>query len=189
MKKQMFLKVFLLFFMSLMFSNCEKIKDLTDIDFDASLKADIQATSVAGEYMNLLKSSEASYPFGGSAVIDPTSNPDIKKYWKKIRKWEVKKLTVRIKSISEPSNLLYGDFEISDESTEGILLKKHEEDMPLSNGTTVLTLTGSDWSKIIKALDSKHSLIVKVSGALDKPSVSVTFQVILDLKVTANPLE
>ncbi len=189
MKKQMFLKVFLLFFMSLMFSNCEKIKDLTDVDFDASLKADIQATSVAGEYMNLLKVSEAYYPFSGSAVIDPTSNSDIKKYWKKIRKWEVKKITVRIKSISEPTNLIKGDLTISDESTESILLQKHVEDMPLSNGTTVLTLTGSDWSKIIKALDSKHSLMVEVSGALDKPSVNVTFQVILDLKVTANPLE
>ncbi len=188
MKKQVYFRIALLFFMSLMFFNCEKIKDLTDVDFDASLKADVSALSSAAASPEL-KNIEATYPFSGSAIIDPTSNSDIKKYWKKIRKWEVKKVTVRIKNISEPANLVHGKLIISDSSTESILLEKDATNMSLSNGTVVLTLTGSDWSKIIKALDSKHSLMVEVSGALDKPSVSVTFQVILDLKVTANPLE
>ena len=188
MKKQMYLRITLLFFMNLMFFNCEKIKDLTDVDFDASLKADVSALSSAAVSPEL-KNIEATYQFSGSAIIDPTSNSDIKKYWKKIRKWEVKKITVRIKNISEPTQLVHGKLTISDSSTETILLEKDATNMPLSNGTVVLTLTGSDWSKIIKALDSKHSLLVKVSGALDKPSVNVTFQVILDLKVTANPLE
>jgi len=188
MKKHLFFRVVLLFFISLMFSNCEKVKDLTDIDFDATLKADVSATS-ASAATNELKAVEDSYPFSGSAVIDPTSNADIEKHWKKIREWQVKKITVKIKSISEPANLLYGDLTISDESTESVLLEKHAENMSLSAGSTVMTISGSDFGKIVSALDAKHSLKVKVSGALDKPSVSVTYQVIIDLKVTANIFE
>ena len=188
MKKKIFINLSVLFFISLTFSSCEKIKDLTDVDFDASLKADIPVTSAAAG-MNDLKTTDATYPFGGSAVIDPASNSDIKKYWKKIRKWEVKKITVKINSISEPATLVHGKLTVLDNSTEAILIKKDAENMSLSGGTVILTITGSNWNELINALDAKHLLIVEVSGALDKPSVNVTFRVILDLKITANALE
>jgi len=171
----------------LMFSSCEKIKDLTDVDFDADLKADVVTMSEPEAASTGLKAaSERSYAFEGSAVIDPTSDSEINKYWKKIRQWEIKKIVVKVKNISKNAVLKQGQLEIKDESTGDVLFTEEVQDVQLTNGLAVLTISGTYWGEVISALDSKHSLEVVISGALDQPEVSVTYGVVISVKVTAN---
>ncbi len=171
----------------LMFPSCEKIKDLTDIDFDTDLKADVSTMSEGTPVSAGLKSAaEQGYAFEGSAVIDPTSDSQVNKYWKKIRTWEIKKIQVKIKNIDHDAVLKEGKFEIKDDSTGDVLFTENVQNKQLSHGTIVMTISGAEWSKVTDALDAKHSLRVGVEGTLDQPAVSVTYEVMVSVKVTAN---
>jgi len=171
----------------LMFSSCEKIKGLTDVDFDADLKADVVTTSEGEAASAELKSAnERGYAFEGNKVIDPTSDSKIDKYWKKICQWEIKKIIVKVKSISKDAILKQGQFEIKDESTGAVLLTEEVQDVHLTKGLAVLTILSTDWGEVISALDAQHSLIVGVNGTLDQASVSVTYEVVIPVTITAN---
>jgi len=171
----------------LMFSSCEKIKDLTEVDFDADLKADVQTLSEPEAVSTDLKAaSVSSYAFEGSAVIDPTSDSKVNKYWKKIRNWEVKRITVQVKNISKEAVLNNGQLVVKDESTGEILFSEDVSNLHLKSGTTVFSISGADWGDVISSLNDKHSLVVGVEGDLDQPGVSVTYGVVISLKITAN---
>ena len=171
----------------LMFSSCEKIKDLTDVDFDADLKADVQTMSEGEEAATVLKGTqEKVYHFEGHATVDPTSESEVKKYWKKIRAWEVKRITVVVKNISKEAVLQEGQLVVKDESTNEILFSETVSDLQLRSGAAVFSISGADWGEVISALTDKHSLVVGVEGDLDQPSVSVTYGVVISVKITAN---
>jgi len=186
MKKFLLLSSFVVGVM-LMFSSCEKIKDLTDIPIDADLSADISTISEGAAASASLKgANEQEYNFSGSATIDPVDNADIDKHWKKIRAWEIKKVTVKVKNVSKDATLKNGQMVIKDKSNGEILFAEDVENLQLKSGVTVFSISGADWGEVISALDSKHSLEVGISGALDQPGVSVTYGVVISVKVTAN---
>jgi hypothetical protein len=188
MKRNLFTAVVLLSFVSLTFMSCEKIKDLTDIPIETTLDVDVPATSALATESSLKSNSEAGYPFDGSAIIEPTSDSDINKYKKKIRSWEVKKLTNRVKNIHTPATLIKGELVITDEETDDVLLKKEMTNLRLTTGVVVMELMGSDWTKVTDALGELHSLKVSFKGDLDKPGVVIVFGIGLDVKIIANPL-
>ncbi len=188
MKRNLFTAVVLLSFVSLTFMSCEKIKDLTDIPIETTLDVDVPATSAMAVENSLKSASEAVYPFEGSAIIDPTSDSDINKYKKKIRSWEVKKLTNRVKRIHTPATLIKGELIITDEETDDVLLKKEVTNLNLTTGSVVMEIMGSDWTKVTDALGELHSLRVSMKGDLDQPNVEINFGIGLALKIIANPL-
>jgi hypothetical protein len=186
MKKILLLSSFVISVM-LLFSSCEKIKELTDIPIDADLNADISTISEHASSSAGLKGATAQeYSFSGTATINPTDNEDIDKYWKKIREWEVKKVVVKVKNASKEAVLLNGQLVIKDKSTDEILFVEDVENVQLKSGTIVFSISGADWGEVISALNSKHSLVVGINGALDEPGVSITYGVVISLKVTAN---
>ena len=188
MKRNLFTAVVLLSFVSLTFMSCEKIKDLTDIPIETTLDVDVPATSAMAVKSSLKSTSEAVYPFEGSAIIDPTSDSDINKYKKKIRSWEIKKLMNRVKNIHTPSTLIKGELVITDEETDDVLLKKEVTNLKLTTGAVVMEIMGSDWTKVTDALGELHSLRVNLKGDIDKPGVVILFGIGLDVKIIANPL-
>ncbi len=168
-------------FLLITFTSCDKATDLADVTFDATLSANIDATSAS-------EARADSYSFSGSAVIDPTSDETIKEYWDNIKNWDIKKITVKVKSIEHEVNLLQGNLVVNDNNTQEELYTAAAQALPLTPGTVVLTVTDGDWSKITNALNSQHALLAMINGAIDQPDIDITFEVIIELRVTANPL-
>ena len=163
------------------FVSCDKVKSVADVTFDATLNSSIDATSSS-------ETRAVSYTFSGSSVIDPTSDANINKYWDNIKNWDIQKITLKVKTIAQDANLTEGHLSVKDNSSQDVLYTADASNLPLTAGTTILEVTDGDWASIVSALSAKHSLLVSVDGAIDQPNVAITFEVIIDLKVTANPL-
>jgi hypothetical protein len=163
------------------FTSCDKVKELTNVEFDSELSKDINATSAS----ETLKT--GGYSFSGSAEIDPASEEKINKYWNLIKEWHVKEIMVVIKSIDEESNLLGGNLTITDTETEEEVFSYDASPMVLKVGATVLKVTNHDWAKIVDALKNKHTLLAEVNGSIDKPSINITFKIKINTHILANP--
>ena len=188
MKRKLFTGVILLSFVTLTFMSCEKIKDLTDVPIETTLSTDIEATSATPGESSLKSCSIAVFSFEGTAIIDPTEDDDIDKYWDKIRSWEVKKIHNRIRTITEAATLIEGELIVKDQETKEILFTKKVENVSLSNGADVMNIIGADYKKIITTLEDKHSLEVTLKGDVNRAGVVIVFALGFDVKVIANPL-
>ena len=165
----------------LTFTSCDKVKSVADVTFDASLNSSIDATSAS-------ETRAVNYTFSGSSVIDPTSDDDINKYWDNIKNWDIQKITLKVNSITQDANLVEGHLSVKDNSSQDVLYTADASNLPLTAGTTIFEITDGDWTSIVNALSAKHPLLVSFDGAIDQPNVAITFGVIIDLKITANPL-
>jgi hypothetical protein len=182
MNKLKFLSVIIFGALLVTFSSCDKVTDLADVTFDASLSSDITATS-AGE------TRADSYAFEGSAVIDPTSDANINKYWDNLKAWSIQKVTLKVKTISQDATMEEGNLVVTDNNTQDTLFIANATGFPLTAGTTILEVTSGDWAGTEAALMAQHSLFVAIDGTLDQPGVEVTFEVVVDSKVTASPIK
>lgn len=163
------------------FASCDKVKSVADVTFDASLNSNIDATSSS-------ETRAAGFTFSGSSVIDPTSDDNINKYWDNIKNWDIQKITLKVNSIEQDANLTDGHLSVKDNSSQDVIYSADVPNLPLTAGTTILEITDGDWANIVSALSAQHSLLVAVDGTIDQPNDAITFEVIIDLKVTANPL-
>jgi hypothetical protein len=163
------------------FASCDKVTDLADVTFDATLSTTIDATS-ASETRDIV------YPFSGSEIINPTDDDNIDKYWDNIEEWVGKDIVVKVDFIDENANLTNGHLLIMDHSTEEAVYQADAANMLLEPDAEIIHVTNADWSKLITALEAKHQLYVEVSGALDKPSIKITFKVELETEITASAL-
>ena len=163
------------------FSACDSAKDLADITFDASMDANIDAVSAS-------ETRAIGYTFSGSAIIDPTSDENIKKYWDNIKEWNIQKITVKVLEIEEDAELLQGSLVVKDNNNQALLYTAEAESLPLTPGTMIMEITDGDWSQITGALNQQHALLASVEGALDKPDIHITLLITIYVRVTANPL-
>ncbi len=163
------------------FTACDKATSLADVTFDATLSTTMDAASAS-------ETRAADFAFSGSSVIDPTSDDNIKKYWDNIKNWNIQKITLKVQTINPDANLTEGHLTVKDNDTQAVLYTADANALALTAGTTILEVTDGDWANIVSALNAQHSLLVAVDGAVDQPDVAITFGVVIDLKVTANPL-
>ena len=94
--------------------SCEKLKSVADVEFDTAMSTDLD---IAVE--QAVKSTLDGFSYSAEAAIDPTSDPEVKKYADKIKKYEVTSLTVTVTGVSE-SGVTLGQgtwFMISDASS------------------------------------------------------------------------
>lgn len=181
MNKLKFLSIAVFGILLLTFSSCDKVNNLADVTFDATLSSDINATSDGVTRDN-------NYAFNGSVVIDPTSDENINKYWDNLKNWNIQKVTLKIKTISQEAILVEGHLVVKDNNTQDVLFTADASNFELTNGTTILEVTSGDWSSVESALLAQHSLFVSIAGALDQPNVDITYEIIIESKITANPL-
>ena len=181
MNKLKFLSVFVFGALLVAFSSCDKVTGLADVTFDASLSSNINVTS-AGE------TRADSYAFGDSAIINPAADTNINKYWDNLKNWSIQKVTLKVKTISQDATMTEGHLVVKDNNTGDVLFTVNATDFPLTTGTIIMEATSGDWASTEAALIAQHSLLVSIDGALDQPNVEVTFEVIFDSKITANPL-
>ena len=92
--------------------SCESIKELADVEFDTNMNTDLNIKVD----QPLMKSTLEGYSYDTSAVLDPTSDPEVKKYADKIKNYQVNSLTATVTWVSKADvKLLEGTwFRISD---------------------------------------------------------------------------
>lgn len=86
-----------IFLSGVVFSGCQKAKEVFDVEFNASYDADFTIVVAPGT---------RNTSFYESVLIDPISDPDVKKYANKLKKFEVTELKARIINLSKEVNLI-----------------------------------------------------------------------------------
>jgi len=156
---------------------CEKAKEVLDVTFDADYKTDLNV-DVPAVARNV--------GFSASATIDPASDPDVSKYWDKIKKFDVQEVTGEITSISKEVTLVTANLTISNDTRTA---KWTLNEIPLRVGT-ILTLdnSGGQWDTVAQILKDKKVFKITVNGEVSEGDVQFTILVRIKTKVTANPL-
>ncbi|NOX87064.1 MAG: hypothetical protein GXO86_14075 [Chlorobi bacterium] len=164
-------------FTAFIFSGCNKAKEALDVTFNANYKTNLNVDVPAVA---------RSVTFSESETIDPASDPEVSKYWDKIKKFEVQEITGSIISISKNVTLVSATLSVFNETKNA---QWTFTNVPLAVGTT-LTLDNSNgqWDTVAQILQDKKVFTVSVNGEVSEGDVSFTILVTIKTKVTANPL-
>ena len=163
---------------------CDKIESLTDVKFNASMDANIGVVIPA----NTDKAVPAGgYEFSESAVVDPREDPDIDKYFDKLKGFEVQEVTGTIgKVLGGPVAIDGATLTISTDNQSVTWNIRH---LQLQEGETVtFGNDNGEWDKVNKILNEKKKFTVTLAGTSDKNGISFTVKITIKVKVTANPL-
>lgn len=159
--------------------SCDKVDDLNTVDFDATFSGDLDCVT-AGVKSNLLVPT-----FGGSAVIEPTSDPNVNIYLNNIKKYEIESVKATITSMSQENVTV---------TTAYLLIKnfQHEAQWDFQNEllTTgkIITLGNENgqWDTVSDILLDGQELTILITGEADFSGVTFTIKVDIETKVTAN---
>lgn len=178
------IKFIALFVMAgMLFTACDKVKDLGDVKFDADFSTNLDIHSVAAD----MKSTQGS--FQASATINPLDNSDMATYANLIKEIKVNEITAEVLNISDaPVMLESAVFEISSDGFPSAVWEFENEEL---NVGTILTMdnTSGQFDKMQNILDSTNVFTAEVSGSTDKDDVTFTLKVTIKTTVTANPLD
>lgn len=165
--------------------SCESIKELADVEFDTTMSADLDI-NVAEES---LKGNVLSYGYYAQDTIDPTSDPEIKKYVEKIKKYEVTSITVVVTKVSEADvKLLQGTwFKIADKTDNAVWTLPGDFDVVIGNSYTLDNDNGQ-WESVQRILGRNAEFIVSSEGKANKNNITITLKTSIGATVTANPL-
>jgi len=173
------LAIFLLVIATSFFlTSCEKVKDLNTIDFDANFSENLECVT-AGVKSNLLVPT-----FGASAVIEPTSDPNVNIYLNKIKEYEIESVKATITSMSQENVTV---------TTAYLLIKNFQyqaqwdfQDELLTTGK-IITLGNENgqWDTVSDILKDGQELTILITGEADFSGVTFTIKVDIETKVTA----
>lgn len=155
---------------------CDKVEDLNTVSFEPTFSTDLDCTvPTSGK-------SPLAHTFSASAEIDPQDDEDVKKYFSKIRGYEVQSIIGTITSIS-PNNatLVSGNIVIKNsKSTSSWAV----QNVPLVVGQT-LTLgnTMGEWDTVNKIL--KDGEIISVMGISETDKGGIMFTIAIEIKAKA----
>ena len=174
--------LFALLAVALMIGACNTVTDLADVTFDAELKADLNCEVPPGSFKSGINGA-----FSVSETIDPLSDPEVEKYVDNIKSWEVTSVTGEILSVSkEGVNLLSANVEVFSNNHNA---SWQISNTPLVVGETITLDNGNgQWNTIDNILGDKDVFTISASGETDQDDVTFVIQVIVQTKITANPL-
>jgi len=164
-------------FSGVVFSGCKKAKEVFDVEFDSSYNADLNVVVPPGP---------RNASFYESTLIDPFSDPDVKKYANKLKKFEVTELKARVINLSKEVNMVscYISIYSDDRSANW-----NFDNLPLTDGTEILLdNSGGQWDDVSAIMMEKKAFTIKVEGTVEDDDVSFTMRIFIKAKVTANPL-
>ncbi len=160
------------------FTGCNKVKNATDVRFDANYTTDLNVNVSPGRDIN--------GSFDESATIDPTSNANVKQYLNVIKSWDIVGISGDMMSVSQDFILQNATVSVSSSDKSA---RWEFSNISVTTGTT-LTLDNSNgqWDTINQILAEKQTFTVNFSGQTDHDNVQFTLRVTLQSKVVANPL-
>lgn len=166
------------------FTSCDDIKDLADIEFDATLSTDNMTLTPPYEKNSTFE----GYDFNVSNKINPSDDTEIKKYLDKIKDWDINSMEIEIISVSEPNTFLTSGTFVEMKSISGTTANlSFTEDTPITAGMKY-TIPPSAFNSVEQILNDKEEFDVTFDGGLNN-NATVVLRVHIDVTITANPLE
>jgi hypothetical protein len=164
--------------------SCEKIKNLADVEFDTTMDTNL---NIAVDQP--MKSTLAGYTYEASATLDPTSDPEVKKYADKIKKYDITSLTAKVISVSKENvKLLQGTFfKIADATDNTKWVLTEDFDVVVGNSYTLGNDNG-EWAVVQRILGRNAEFTVTSEGSATENNITIIMKVSIGAKVTANPL-
>lgn len=175
MKKINYLLAFLLL-TGIVFTGCNKVKELADVTFNASYDANL----------NVVVPSTRNVSFETETTIDPNADEEVQKYLDKIKSFNVQSMTATVTSITKDVTLVTSDLTVFN---SGKTATWHMENLPLTVGASIpLDNDDGQWDTVDQIFGDKTPFTVKLVGETDEGDVSFTLKVSITTKITANPL-
>ena len=167
------------------FVSCESIKSLADVEFDTTVRTNLNLTSEGA----VTKSSLVNYSFSGSATLNPTNDPEVQKYIDKIKDYTVKSITLTVTSVSESGVKILKDsyFKLYDADDDVTWTLDADFNVEVGNSYTLSNNTG-DYATVQKILRKNSTSTITGEGYTNTGNVTIVLDTEIEATITANPL-
>ncbi len=167
------------------FVSCESIKSLADVEFDTTVNTDLNI-AVADQ---AIKSGLMDNTYDTSAVLNPTSDSEVKKYVHNIKKYEVKSITATVTKVSDSDIKLLAKtyFKLSDTKDHVTWTLEKDFDAVVGNSYTLGNENG-EWTTVNTILKKNGEFTLRSAGSSNKNNITITLKLSIGAVVTANPL-
>jgi hypothetical protein len=168
----------LIMVLSIIFTSCDKVDNLNTKTFDATFSGDLDCSTVGK------KSTQVVPTFGGSVVIEPTSDPNVNLYLNNIEKYDIQTVKATITSMSQENVTVTSAY---------LLIKNFQYQAQwdflnelLTTGKTI-TLGNEDgqWDTVSSILKDGQEFTILITGDADFSGVTFTIKVEIETKVEA----
>ena len=172
--------LFLTVVISMIFTSCDKVDDLNTVNFDATFSGDVNCVTAGG-----LKSTLNNPVFSASAVIEPTSDPNVNIYLSNIQKYEIESIKATITSMSQENvTIISADLTIHNFQHDAVWAFQNEL---LTTGKTItFSNENGQWDTVSSILKDGQEFTIILTGEADFTSVTFTVKVEIETKVKAN---
>jgi len=161
----------------LVWSGCNKAKELFDVEFDADFKVNLP--------VNLIGTRSIDGAFMVEETVNPLADEEIEKYIDNIKAWNVTQLSGSFLQVNPDFELTNGLVKISSPGQEAIW---NLDNQIITEGTEIiLGNENGQWNTVNQILNEKQEFTVLFSGnnSLEEDFV---LQLFIETRVTANPL-
>ncbi len=175
MKKLIFLLSMLM--LTSGFYSCDKIDDVTTVEFTASYDADLQVN---------IGSRAVDGSFSAYATIDPTSDSEFNRYINKIKEISIQSITGKVIYTDPDFMFEHADLRIYNDIYNA---EWAYTSFPVYTGT-MLTMgnEAGQWDNVSKIANSKSIYHVSLVGSVNVDELSCTIRVTIKYKIKANAL-
>lgn len=166
------------------FSGCDKVDDLTDFEFHSDLEESIPVVDE--------NTSDTEKAYSHDILIDASTDTEIQKYQSKIKSFKIDKISYTIDDSENKTKgvKFNGDlgFSASDGGSATILTTITNLD--LDDHTTVheITLAPADLDKIAGYLNTNRTFKVYLNGKVSKTPINIIVNVKTEVTVVAKAL-
>jgi hypothetical protein len=170
-------------FLSVVFMTCDKVEELTDVNFNTTVTTTLTVTAV--------NTNESTH----SIVLDAASDAEIQKYASKIKKYEVTELMVAVQNYSSATtaeiyfngDLGFGAKNSTQPSTECSISNLNITHVA-GTGDFALNNCNSILSDIGELLIVDNAVKIYLKGTFSQAPLTFNLKVTAKVKITANPL-
>ena len=169
--------------LAISFFACDTAEDLTDVEISTTLVKTMPVAVISTDEMTT------------SIVLDATSDPEIRKYASKIKKYEITELTFAIENYSAPTEAeIYfnGEIGFSQNSQNEASTTCAVSPLPITNfagnGSFPLSTCDAILDGISDVMVNNNAAKIYLTGSFTKEPVTFDLVVSIKMKVTANPL-
>jgi hypothetical protein len=178
--KKLILTLSAIFISMVLFVGCDKVDDLNTVKFDASFTGDVTCNTAGG-----LKSSLNNPVFAGSAVIEPTSDPNVNIYLSNIKSYDIQSVKATITSMSQENvTLIAADLDIY--NFQHMAKWSFQNELLTTGKTLTFGNETGQWDIVGDILKDGQEFTVQLIGEADFSGVTFTVKVEIETKVEAN---
>jgi hypothetical protein len=171
--------IFAMMVSSIILISCDKVKDVNKVNFDADFSGNLDCITAG------LKSTLNNPVFSASAVIEPTSDPNVNLYLSNIQKYEIQSVKGTITSMSQ-ENVTIITADLSIYNFQSTAVWNFQNELLTTGKTLILGNENGQWDTVSNILKDGQEFTILVTGESDFSGVTFTIKVDIETKVSAN---